>query len=229
MQAPPHPGQHANVLRGLRARMYMCVCSLRRGVLNEAVLALEAEVAARPDHAEAWRLLGTVQAENDDDQQVWRPGRADRASARARACMCVRERARVFSVRVFHLMHARMCALLLQATAVCEDTSAEARIGKGLRLRPKMGVSGLMLQAIAAMLRALAANPKNMDVLMALGVSHTNELDTGCVCVCTCVCVCVCVCVCACSCLRLRMCACMCALVQACVCCVHMHGWGPHH
>jgi hypothetical protein len=34
-------------------------------------------------------------------------------------------------------------------------------------------------QAIAAMLRALAANPSNMDVLMALGVSHTNELDTG--------------------------------------------------
>jgi len=74
----------------------------RRGVLNEAVLALEAEVTARPDHAEAWRLLGTVQAENDDD-----------------------------------------------------------------------------LQAIAAMLRALAADPQNMDVLMALGVSHTNELDTG--------------------------------------------------
>ncbi|KAF5835987.1 hypothetical protein DUNSADRAFT_6603 [Dunaliella salina] len=73
-----------------------------RGVLNEAVLALEAEVTARPGHAEAWRLLGTVQAENDDD-----------------------------------------------------------------------------LQAIAAMLRALAADPQNMDVLMALGVSHTNELDTG--------------------------------------------------
>jgi hypothetical protein len=35
------------------------------------------------------------------------------------------------------------------------------------------------MQAIAAMLRALAADPANMDVLMALGVSHTNELDTG--------------------------------------------------
>ena len=29
------------------------------------------------------------------------------------------------------------------------------------------------------MMRALAANPNNMDVLMALGVSHTNELDLG--------------------------------------------------
>ena len=44
--------------------------SFRRGVLTEAALALEAEVQARPDNAEAWRLLGTVQAENDDDQQV---------------------------------------------------------------------------------------------------------------------------------------------------------------
>ncbi len=41
-------------------------------MLSEAALALEAEVQARPDNAEAWRLLGTVHAENDDDQQVGR-------------------------------------------------------------------------------------------------------------------------------------------------------------
>ncbi|GFH20458.1 peroxisomal targeting signal 1 receptor, partial [Haematococcus lacustris] len=41
----------------------------RRGVLTEAALALEAEVQAHPKNAEAWRLLGTVHAENDDDQQ----------------------------------------------------------------------------------------------------------------------------------------------------------------
>ena len=40
------------------------------GLLSEAVLALEAEVQRRPDNVEAWRLLGTVHAENDDDQQV---------------------------------------------------------------------------------------------------------------------------------------------------------------
>ncbi len=28
------------------------------------------QVRAHPDNAEAWRLLGTVHAENDDDQQV---------------------------------------------------------------------------------------------------------------------------------------------------------------
>lgn len=39
-------------------------------MLSEAALALEAEVQAHPEHAEAWRLLGTVHAENDDDRQV---------------------------------------------------------------------------------------------------------------------------------------------------------------
>jgi peroxin-5 len=72
----------------------------RRGLLSEAVLALEAECQRSPHNSEAWRLLGTVQAENDDDQQ-----------------------------------------------------------------------------AIAAMNRALAADPDNLEVLLSLGVSHTNELD----------------------------------------------------
>ncbi|KAK1606182.1 hypothetical protein QYE76_029855 [Lolium multiflorum] len=34
-------------------------------------------------------------------------------------------------------------------------------------------------QAIAAMLRAQEANPTNLEVLLALGVSHTNELEQG--------------------------------------------------
>ena len=42
----------------------------RRGVLSEAVLALEAEVQRSPRSVDAWRLLGTVHAENDDDVQV---------------------------------------------------------------------------------------------------------------------------------------------------------------
>lgn len=66
------------------------------------MLAFEAEAQRHPGNAEAWRLLGTVHAENDDD-----------------------------------------------ATA------------------------------IAAMSRALAAAPDHLDVLLALGVSHTNELDQG--------------------------------------------------
>ena len=48
----------------------MLACSFKRGLLSEAALALEAEVQAHPQNAEAWRLLGTVQAENDDDRQA---------------------------------------------------------------------------------------------------------------------------------------------------------------
>ena len=33
-------------------------------------------------------------------------------------------------------------------------------------------------RAIAAMTRALAAEPGNLDVLLSLSVSHTNELDS---------------------------------------------------
>ncbi|KAM6579120.1 hypothetical protein CsatA_002894 [Cannabis sativa] len=72
----------------------------RKGLLSEAVLALEAEVLKNPENAEGWRLLGIANAENDDDQQ-----------------------------------------------------------------------------AIAAMMRAQEADPANLEVLLALGVSHTNELE----------------------------------------------------
>ncbi|KAK4278517.1 hypothetical protein QN277_016353 [Acacia crassicarpa] len=72
----------------------------RKGLLSEAVLALEAEVLKNSENVEAWRLLGIAHAENDDDQQ-----------------------------------------------------------------------------AIAAMMRAQEADPTNLEVLLALGVSHTNELE----------------------------------------------------
>lgn len=72
----------------------------RRGLLSEAVLALEAEVLRNEQNSEAWRLLGIAHAENDDDRQ-----------------------------------------------------------------------------AIAAMVRARDADPSNLEVLLALGVSHTNELE----------------------------------------------------
>lgn len=72
----------------------------RKGLLSEAVLALEAEVLKNPDNAEGWRLLGITHAENDDDQQ-----------------------------------------------------------------------------AIASMMRAQEADPTNLEVLLALGVSYTNELE----------------------------------------------------
>ncbi|OWM85954.1 hypothetical protein CDL15_Pgr012204 [Punica granatum] len=72
----------------------------RKGLLSEAILALEAEVLKNPNNSEGWRLLGIAHAENDDDQQ-----------------------------------------------------------------------------AIAAMMKAEEADPTNLEVLLALGVSHTNELE----------------------------------------------------
>lgn len=60
------------------------------------------QVRQHPDNAPAWRLLGTVHAENDDDRQ-----------------------------------------------------------------------------AIAALNKALGADPTSLEVLLSLGVSHTNELDAG--------------------------------------------------
>jgi peroxin-5 len=72
----------------------------QQGLLTEAVLAIEAECQRNPGNADAWKLLGTVQAENDDD-----------------------------------------------------------------------------IQSIAAMNRALACDPANLEVLLSLGVSHTNEFD----------------------------------------------------
>ncbi|GAB2289314.1 hypothetical protein Dimus_023618 [Dionaea muscipula] len=72
----------------------------RKGLLSEAVLALEAEVIKNPGNAEGWRLLGIAHAENDDDQQ-----------------------------------------------------------------------------AIASMMKAQEVDPTNLEVLLALGVSHTNELE----------------------------------------------------
>ncbi|KAK4778796.1 hypothetical protein SAY86_006324 [Trapa natans] len=72
----------------------------RKGLLSEAILALEAEVMKNPNNSEGWRLLGITHAENDDDQQ-----------------------------------------------------------------------------AIAAMMKAEEADPSNLEVLLALGVSHTNELE----------------------------------------------------
>lgn len=71
-----------------------------KGLISEAVLALEAEVLKNSDNSEGWRFLGLAHAENDDDQQ-----------------------------------------------------------------------------AIAAMMRAQEADPTNLEVLLALGVSHTNELE----------------------------------------------------
>jgi hypothetical protein len=37
----------------------------------------------------------------------------------------------------------------------------------------------MLCQAIAALNKALGADPTSLEVLLSLGVSHTNELDAG--------------------------------------------------
>ena len=44
--------------------------SSHRGLLSEAILALEAAVLRDDNNSEAWRMLGVAHAENDDDKQV---------------------------------------------------------------------------------------------------------------------------------------------------------------
>ena len=114
-QPAPTVNQHGyrfatrNPFRGDADALHKGTELFRRGVLSEAVLALEAAIqdtpsptsaSATPPSDNAWRLLGTVHAENDDDQQ-----------------------------------------------------------------------------SIAAMRSALATNAENLEALMSLGVSFTNELD----------------------------------------------------
>ncbi|KAL1124831.1 hypothetical protein V6Z11_A13G000900 [Gossypium hirsutum] len=61
------------IVRLITGQIHMMSQELfRKGLLSEAVLALEAEVMKNPENAEGWRLLGITHAENDDDQQVFR-------------------------------------------------------------------------------------------------------------------------------------------------------------
>ena len=68
--------------------------------MNEASLALEAEVQAHPENTDAWRLLGMVHAESGDDQQVCVGGgrgcscgacwaRCTRRTTMTSRCVCV--------------------------------------------------------------------------------------------------------------------------------------------
>ena len=54
---------------------------IENGRIDDAILALEAEVQKNPDNASAWRLLGQLHQENDEDDK-------------AIVCLLVSERAR---------------------------------------------------------------------------------------------------------------------------------------
>ena len=54
----------------LSLSLSLLLCWLCRGLLSEAILALEAAVLRDDSNSEAWRMLGVAHAENDDDKQV---------------------------------------------------------------------------------------------------------------------------------------------------------------
>ena len=134
----------------------------RRGVLSEAVLALEAAAARDPSGVEAWRLLGTVHAENDDDR------RAIAAMARALAAQ-PDNREVLLSLGVSH-------------TNELDAETAVGYVGAWLAQHPRLGhlaaPTGAPLPAVLSAFRAAAAQAADdADVHTVLGVLYNLSRD----------------------------------------------------
>lgn len=132
------------------------------GVLSEAVLALEAAVLAEPSNSEAWRLLGTVQAENDDDRQaIAAMARALRADPESREVL--------LSLGVSHtneLDSAEAANYLRRWLAASPNYS---------RLAPPEGAPlGEIVQAFE---RAAAQHPGDVDLHTVIGVLSNLTRD----------------------------------------------------
>ena len=141
------------------------------------MLALEAEVQRQPRSVEAWRLLGTVHAENDDDIQVrflfayrWPSLRLHCSVYTLKWSAMVAELEITVIAQPCRSMHSRHANLPCCKVAELESSEDQPE--------PKPCIS-TPVQAIAAMDRALEADPGNLEVLLSLGVSHVNELDAA--------------------------------------------------
>jgi peroxin-5 len=134
----------------------------RRGVLSEAVLALEAAAARDPTACEPWRLLGTVHAENDDDR------RAIAAMVRALAAQ-PDNREVLLSLGVSHTNE------LDAETAVNYVSRWLAQHATLRHLAPPVGVP---LPAVVDAFRAASAEaPSDADVHTVLGVLYNLSRD----------------------------------------------------
>ncbi|KAJ0102710.1 hypothetical protein Patl1_03662 [Pistacia atlantica] len=137
----------------------------RKGLLSEAVLALEAEVLKNPDNSEGWRLLGIAHAENDDDQQV-----IQLTLSRLFTTISCGYKASPMEHGISPLKIVENVYKELEIASLCNKL-ASADIFDLVHSEVAVSV------AIAAMMRAQEADPTNLEVLLALGVSHTNELE----------------------------------------------------
>ena len=129
----------------------------RQGVLSEAALALEAACARDPGGCDAWRLLGTVHAENDDDRRA--------IAAMARALAAGPGDGEV------------LLALGVSHTNELDAETAVAYVAQWLRQHPRHGAHALQappgapLEAVlAALRRAAAACPGDADLHTVQGV-----------------------------------------------------------
>ncbi|KAG1655784.1 hypothetical protein FOA52_013085 [Chlamydomonas sp. UWO 241] len=135
----------------------------RRGVLTEAALALESEVTSRPSNAEAWRLLGTVHAENDDDPQ-------------AIAAMSSAQRADPSNLDVLLSLGVSHTNELASGEALQHLTTWLASNPQHVRIAAAAGPMPDSSQALSHTLRMFEAAareaPQDFEVRVALGVLH---------------------------------------------------------
>jgi peroxin-5 len=145
----------------------------QRGLLSEAVLALEAEVAARPDDGAAWRLLGEAHAENDDDRQ---------------AIAALRRALEVDPTDAEALL-----ALGVSHTNELDEGEAVSYLWRWLKAHPRHSAvaaehehaflsrgadsSQAISAAAQALLAASRASPEDADPLLALGVVRHLSRD----------------------------------------------------
>ena len=125
------------------------------GDVPQAILALEAEVQKHPDNSEAWRLLGQLHAENDDD------GKAIAALLRC------------YEIDPYNLDS--LLALGVSCTNELEEQKALEHLKSWLQNNPEyMGIPAPAIvdrEGVKGMYaHAETINPSDPDVCMAIGV-----------------------------------------------------------
>ncbi|KAF5727865.1 peroxisome biogenesis protein 5 [Tripterygium wilfordii] len=130
-----------------------------KGLLSEAVLALEAEVLKNPDNAEGWRLLGIAHAGNDDDQHA----------------IAAMMRAHEADPTNLEVLLALGVARLFNEAAQMSPEDADAHIVLGVLYN----LSREYDKAIAAFQTALKLKPNDYSLWNKLGATQANSVQSA--------------------------------------------------